>query len=315
MISKFGTRFRTGGPSAVLRFATSCVSRIWLFLRFFGRRMYNRWNDDHVFFSAAALSFNVLITILPLGLLIVTFSGLAFQEDTDLQQGLQEWMETANPLIPETTKTEIETTLFTGRTGIPGLIGFLFLLWLVSRLFGTIRTAFDTIFEVPRGRSIVLGKLYDFLLALLVAVCFFAAIIFTAMARLITDSTIGEIVSNWPLIGHLTGGGVAGILGTTFTILLFFMLYKAAPNRKVGNLQALAATLIATIFTWLGTLLYIWTVSHPGWGIVYGSLASVMATFFLLYWECVILLGAAEVSQIIHEWRKVSRSMRGMSLR
>ncbi len=296
-----------------MKSCSRAVRRVWLFLRFFGRRLYNRWNDDHVFFSAAAMSFNILITILPLGLLIVTFSGLAFQEDSELQQGLQEWMETANPLIPESTKAEIEATLFSGSTGIPGIIGFLFLLWLVSRLFGTIRTAFDTIFEVSKGRNIVLGKLYDFLLALLVALCFVAAIIFTAMAKLITDSTIGEIVSNWPIIGHLTGGGVAGILGTTFTVLLFFMLYKAAPNRKVGNLQASAATIIATVFTWLGTHLYILTISHPGWGIVYGSLASVMATFFLLYWECVILLGAGEVSQILHEWRKVSRSMRVMT--
>ena len=55
-----------------------------------------------------------------------------------------------------------------------------------------------------------------------------------------------------------------------------------------------------------------WVIGNPGWGVVYGSLARVMATFFLLYWECVILLGAAEISQIAHEWHKVARTMRSI---
>jgi membrane protein len=298
-----------------LRFTavSRACGRIWVFLRFFGRRLYNKWNDDRIFFSGAALSFNVLITILPLGLLILSLSSLAFQENSDLEEGLRDWMKATNPLIPEGTRLELESTFLSGSSGIPGIIGFAVLLWLVSRLFGTIRTAFDPIYEVPGGRNIFLGKLYDFMLAILVAVCFVAAILFSAMARLLTDSTIGVVVSKWPLIGSLTGGGVAQVLGTTFTMLLFFMLYKAAPNRKVGFGQAVLATGIATVFTALGTQLYVWTVSSPGWGIVYGSLARVMATFFLLYWECVILLGAAEVSQILYEWRGVSGSMSGLT--
>ncbi|MBN2587271.1 MAG: YihY/virulence factor BrkB family protein [Candidatus Fermentibacteraceae bacterium] len=277
--------------------------KTWIFLRFFGRRLYNRWNDDSVFFSAAAISFNVLITILPLGLLIISLSGLAFQESQDLQHGLTNWLDTANPLIPDSTRSEIETAILSGRTGIPGVIGFAFLLWLVSRLFGTIRTAFDRIFDVPEGRNIFLGKLYDFFLALLVGVCFLSAVVFSTMAKLMVDSPLGDIVSRWPLIGSLTGGNLAQILGISFTLLLFFTLFKAAPNRSVSLRQALLATAIAAVFTALGTEVYIWVISNPGWGLVYGSMASLMATFFLLYWECVILLGAAEVSQIAHEWR------------
>ena len=288
------------------------LHRSWIFIRFFGRRLYSKWNDDSVFFSSAAISFNVLITILPLGLMIIMFSGLAFQEDAGLQLGLTNWLDTANPLIPESMRSDIESAIFRGNAGIPGIVGFLFLLWLVSRLFGTIRTAFDRIFDVERGRNIVLGKLYDFFLALLVALCFVSALIFSTMARLVVDSPVGDIVSQWPIIGRLTGGGLAEILGISFTALLFFTLFKAAPNRKVSIGQALLATIIAIVFTGLGAQTYIWVISHPGWGVVYGALARVMATFFLLYWECVILLGAAEISQIVIQWRKVSRTMKSI---
>ncbi len=132
------------------------------------------------------------------------------------------------------------------------------------------------------------------------------------MARLVVDSPVGDIVSQWPIIGQLTGGGLAHILGITFTMLLFFTLFKAAPNRKVSMWQALLATVIAVVFTGLGTQAYLWVIDDPGWGVVYGSLARLMATFFLLYWECVILLGAAEISQITYEWRKIVRSMRSV---
>ncbi len=288
-------------------------SLVWKCLKFFSKRLYNRWNDDSVFFSAAAIAFNVLVTIIPLGLLILTFSGLAYEESGSLQSGLQSWLETANPLIPESILDEVETIIFAGKTGIPGIIGFVFLLWLVSRLFGTIRTAFDRIFEVPKGRNIVLGKLYDFFLALLIAVCFTSAIFFSTMAKLVIDSTpeaVFEVVSGWPIIGAVTGKGMAGFLGLVFTVLLFFTLFWAAPNKKMTKSQALVATIITTVFTWLGSMAYIAVVSNANWGIVYGSMAMLMATFFLLYWECVILLGAAEVSQVIVEWRTIRRTLK-----
>ncbi len=286
---------------------TKPLWRMWLFARYFGRRIYNKWNDDSIFFSAAAIAFNVLVTILPLGLLIITLSGFALRQHQDLQQGLTEWLDTANPLIPEETKLEIENTLLSGNTGIPGAVGFLFLLWLVSRLFGTIRTAFDRIFDVSEGRNIVVGKLYDFFLAFLVGICFISAVLFSTMAELVVDSPLGDVVSQWPLIGSLTGGNLAQILGMSFTLLLFFTLYKAAPNRKVTFSQAAMATVVAMVFTTLGTQVYMWAVGHPGWGVVYGPMARLMATFLLLYWECVILLGAAEVSQVILEWRRLTR--------
>jgi YihY family inner membrane protein len=195
--------------------------------------------------------------------------------------------------------------------GIPSIIGFLTLLWLVSRLFGTIRTAFDRIFDVPRGMSIVLGKLYDFLLALLVAICFFAAVFFTALAAVVVRlPVVSDAVATIPLIGSMFGSGNARILAFTFTLLLYFTLYKAAPNRKVSIGQAVFAAVLATVLSSLGTFVYAWAIGLPDWGIVYGSLARIIATLFWLYWLCVILLGAAETSQVIHEWRQIRYNVR-----
>lgn len=285
--------------------------KTWTFLRFFSRRFYNKCDLDSVYFSAAAIAFNFLVTVIPLGLLLVTLSGFAYQGDGDLREVMNSWMEGAGPLVPESMTEELEKAFFSDTsTSITGVLGLLSLFWLVSRLFGTIRTAFDRIYEVPRGRNPILGKLFDFLLALMVSISLFATLVMNTLASLVRDSLPGEIAARWPLVGRLVGTGSAELLGGFFTLLLFFTLYWAAPNRRVSLKQAGLATVIAAVSAWIGTRFYLWSISSPDWGVVYGSLATVMATFLWLYLICVILLAAAEVSQIVHEWLHVKRSLR-----
>jgi YihY family inner membrane protein len=283
-----------------------------VFVRYFLRRLYNRWTDDNVYFSAAAISFNFLVTAIPLALLIITLSGFGMQGSGELRDAMRSWVDDAGPLIPARLTGDMEKVVFSG-TGITGLLGLLSLFWLVSRLFGTIRTAFDRIFDVASGRHPILGKLYDFLLALLVSVCFAAAFLTTTVASLVKDAGLGRVASQWPLLGNLIGTGSAVILGYVFTTLLFFTLYWAAPNRRVSIRQAMAATFIAVVLSWAGTRLYVWSIKQPDWGVVYGSLAAIMATFLWLYLICVILLAAAEMSQILHEWTRVRKAFRGMA--
>lgn len=287
------------------------LARARTFARFFARRLYNRFDDDSVYFSAAAIAFNLLVTILPLALLMFTLSGLAFQGSEELRVIIREWMVDAGPLVPEGMVRDLQSTLSSASgAGITGLLGVITLLWLVSRLFGTIRTAFDRVFDVPEGRNPILGKLFDFLLALLVSISLFSASVMTTLALLVRDSPAGQIAGQWPLVGSLIGTGSARILGWVFVTLLYFMLFWAAPNRRVSLRQAGAATVLAALLSHVGTKFYLWTISRPDWGVVYGSLATVMATFLWVYWICVMLLASAEISQILHEWLKVRRSLR-----
>ncbi len=289
------------------------LRRSRVFLRFFARRLYNRWDDDSVYFSAAAISFNILVTVLPLGLLLVTLSGFAMQGSGELRDVVSTWLADAGPIVPDTLRTDVETSVFYGPgAGITGVVGLLTLFWLVSRLFGTIRTAFDRIFDVPSGRNPILGKLFDFFLALLVSFSLLSAFLMTTLASLVRESTAGQIAARWPIVGSLIGTDSARLLGSLFTLLLLFILYWAAPNRRVSFRQAATATVTAALLALLGTRLYLWTIAQPDWGLVYGSLARAMATFLWLYWISVILLAAAEISQIIHEWLGVRRTLRSV---
>lgn len=43
-------------------------------------------------------------------------------------------------------------------------------------------------------------------------------------------------------------------------------------------------SLDSTLLTALGTCLYMWSVSRPQWGFVYGSFIDIMAALLWVYW-------------------------------
>lgn len=267
--------------------------------------MYVEWSRDNVFYGAAAISFNVIVTLIPLTVIIFQLSALAVTGDISVREEFIDWLVELNPFVPQGIIADLEGAVLRGSSTI-SIIGFATLLWMVSRLFGTIRTALDKVFEAP-GRHIVWGKLYDFLLALLVAVSFALAAVFTIAARFAVDSPAGVFLTSQPVIGPALSGMLAKVLSATFTFLVFFLLYWAAPNKTMSKRLCAFTAILAMMFSTIGTNVYMWAVSTPDWGVVYGSFLGIMATVFWLYWLCVIFIGSAEMSAVIHRMRLMAK--------
>ncbi len=267
----------------------------------FSKQLYQGWGKDNVFFGAAAIAFNVLVTLIPLIVLIFQFSAFAVMGDLSIRVEFMNWLTGLNPFVPEGIIADLETAVLGGSSTI-SIIGSVTLLWMVSRLFGTIRTALDKVFEAP-GRHLVWGKLYDFMLATLVALCFLLAAVFTIAAKFAVGSPAGEFLTAMPGIGPALSGFLARILSLTFTFLIFFLLYWAAPNKQMSKKVAALIALLAMGATTVGTEIYMTAVSAPDWGIVYGSFISIMATLIWLYWLCVIFIGSAEVGSVVQRMR------------
>ena len=296
-----------GKPSALFPLAVMkrFFRRLLRIIGTFLHAMYVEWGRDNVFFGAAAISFNVLVTLIPLTVMIFQLSALAAMGDLSVRDEFMNWLTELNPFVPQGIIADLEGAVLRGSSTI-SIIGFAALLWMVSRLFGTIRTALDKVFEAP-GRHIVWGKLYDFLLAILVAVCFALAAVFTIAARLAVDSPVGAFLTSQPIIGPALSGMLAKVLSVTFTFLVFFLLYWAAPNKTMSKRLCVFTAVLAMVFSTLGTNIYMWAVSAPDWGIVYGSFIGIMATVFWLYWLCVIFIGSAEISAVIHRMRLMAK--------
>lgn len=291
--------------SLIWRKVAYAVKRALRVVGSFIHHLYMAWGRDNVYFGAAAISFNVLVTLIPLTVLIFQLSALVVMGDLSFREEFINWLTSLNPFVPEAILADLESAVLGGGSTI-SIIGFVTLLWMVSRLFGTIRTALDKVFEAP-GRHIVWGKFYDFLLAILVALCFLFAVVFTIAAKFAAGSPAGEFITSMPMIGPALTGLLAQILSFSFTFLVFFLLYWAAPNKTMSKRMSALSALLAVILTTIGTDIYMRAVSAPDWGIVYGSFISIMATLIWLYWLCVIFVGSAEVGSVIHRMRVIAK--------
>ncbi len=266
--------------------------------RRFLRTLYNSWDKHGIYFSAAAVAFNILVTAIPLAVLIFALSSDVAMGDSTLREGFLGWLSELKPFVAESVILDLQHAVLDQSAAV-GFIGFFTLLWMVSRLFGTIRTALDRIFDAP-GRHMVLGKLFDFVLAILVALCFMLAVLSTVGARVAVESEAGRVIAGTPLVGPALSGFLGRVLSFTFAFLVFFLLYWAGPNRRIPLKLAVPTSLAATVLTTAGTSLYMWSISRPSWGFVYGSFIGVMATLLWVYWLCVIFLAAAEVASIVN---------------
>lgn len=266
--------------------------------RWFFKTLYNSWDHHGIYFSAAAVAFNIIVTAIPLAVIIFAVSSSVAMGDSTLREGFLNWLSELKPFVAESVILDFQGAVQDQSTTV-GFIGFFTLLWMVSRLFGTIRTALDRIFSAP-GRHMVLGKLYDFVLAILVALCFMLAVLSTVGARVAVESGAGRVISGTPLVGPALTGFLGRVLSFTFAFLVFFLLYWAGPNRRIPLKLAMPTAFACTLFTTAGTSLYMWSISRPSWGFVYGSFIGVMATLLWVYWLCVIFLAAAEVASIIN---------------
>jgi len=284
---------------------TPVLRRTAKILSTFFHSMYVGWSIDEVFFGAAAIAFNVLVTLIPLSVLIFQLSAVAVTGDISIREEFMNWLVEINPFVSEGIIGDMKQAVL-GSSSAIGIIGFVTLLWMVSRLFGTIRTALDKIFRAP-GRHIVWGKLFDFMLAILVAVCFILAAVFTIAAKLAVGSPVGAILTSLPHVGPALSGLFARILSGTFLFLVFFLLYWAAPNKSMSKLMCALTAILAMTLSSIGTSIYMWAVSAPDWGVVYGSFIGIMATMFWLYWLCVIFLGSAEFSLVVNRMRLMSK--------
>jgi membrane protein len=106
-----------------------------------------------------------------------------------------------------------------------------FFLWFSLRLFGSVRNALNDVFDMDETRPWPLAKATDLLLALTAAILIGANTLTTVL------------VLDAPWVGRF--GAAVSAYG--FAVLLFFIVYAAAPSRRVNWDTALVAAVVVSL--------------------------------------------------------------------
>jgi len=278
-------------------------------LREFARRLAEKCDDDEVFFMAGSIAFNLGLALFPLLILGIGIAGIVLARFGDPTQYV---LDLVTNNLPQATGVDLTALIESMTTGLlEGRIGYtvagsVFLLWVATRLSGSLRVALREIFDIGVKRNPVHGKLFD-IAAVIVGVLLLTLNL--GITVLITF-TVDYGVELFGLGGASLGLaerllGYAIVFGSIW-VLLFF-LYQFVPVRRVSRRTAVIAATFAAVahetlkfgFSWYAT-------DVANYGSTLGNLATVAILFFWIYYEALVFILGGEVAQV-YTMRKASR--------
>jgi membrane protein len=233
---------------------------------------------------SAALTFYTLMSLIPI--LAVVF---AVVKGFGLTNGLSDMLYSVFPNNPEISKYIIdfaENALARTRGGVLATVALVMLFWSVIKVFSSIESAFNNIWEVKATRSIT-RQYTDYI-----------AVVMIVPILWIVAGAVGEYA------GHLLGFDgswyytlLSRLVSMVIMWAMFAFLYIFIPNAKVKFKSALMAGIVAgtlfILFQWGYIYIQKWMTSYNA---IYGSFAALPLLLIWLQTSWQILLFGGELS-------------------
>ena len=203
------------------------------------RRTVEAAYEDNIPFLAGALSFDILLTAIPFVGLVLAVVGYLVQYQLAIHQlNVHELLQRFLPEASEGTADRfgfIERALgdLVARRGGLTLLAAPLFLWFSTRMFGGLRAALNEVFDTEENRPWPVAKLTDL------------AMVFVAGALFLANAFASS------------GKGLVNQLGSlVFSTLLFYVIFKYLPSRRIYWRTSLVASLFCAVAFEIAKRLY-----------------------------------------------------------
>ncbi|MBK7157659.1 MAG: YihY/virulence factor BrkB family protein [Ignavibacteria bacterium] len=294
------------------KFLKSAISRIknqkiFQTLYYYGDKLIDKFDNDHIWIMSSGISFNILICAIPFFLMLLTVLGVYLDSNT-VQDRLISYLNSMIPLpgqykerfifeLIERTKELTSNTFLTGAIGLGGLF------WTVSGLFSAMREVLRKIYQVNTELNYFIGKLRDFLLVIVSVVLFLTTMAITSAVQVVemySQGIFGEYLT-LTLFQKI----VPVILGLLVSFCLFYVLYAYVPHWKFDRKIVLFSSIVAAVlFEALKFLFSVYILKIANYGRIYGTYATIVISIFYIYYLSVIFVVGAESGQIYFQRKK-----------
>lgn len=289
----------------------------WGGLRDYVVRVFEKATDDNIFVLASGLTFSILIAAVPLLLIIVSLASLTLEAAASAAgiepiEQLRRYLDVLVPVLglgggeASTNLPEnlIARTVERGQT--IGLISFVAFVWFSTRLFGSARAVLGEVFDLRQSRGAIQGKIFDAEMVLVSSVLVVVNVGITVVFNLVKARGFGLLGLSPAHVGVLERL-FAQLTAFAFIFLLFLLLYKYLPARRVPWRIALAAagfTAVCWEILKLGFAFYLTRIAV--YTSIYGGLATLVVVVVWFYYVSAAFVLGAEVAQV-HELRRMRR--------
>jgi membrane protein len=283
-----------------LRRWTSAASR---YGSFYAKNLWHKAARDQLFFLSSGITFNVLVTIVPLLLITISVLGMLVESSTSAREQILTFIQRIMPLA----SAQAESLLFglvedSGWFGVLGLVG---LVWASTRLFGSLRTVLEIIFEIPPEErlGIVEGKIHDIRMVVVVGSLFLLTISLTTALNWLKNYGVGFLgldAYNISWFWSLTSLVVAYLI----TYMMFFFVYRYVPDRWIPRQDAAVAAFFSSVLFELAKQAFVAYLAEFGRFLeLYGSFTNLVVIAVWVYDSSIVFILGGELGRIVQVQR------------
>ena len=256
------------------------------------------FGEDKVPRLAAALAYYTIFSIGPLLLIAIAVASLVFAK-TDVEGRM---LGTIQGLLGKEGRDTIQSALEAGNKGsaniIAASIGIVTLLMGASGVFGQLKDALNTIWEVkPKEGQGILGILRERFLS-------FTMVLGTGFLLLVSLVVSAGIAALGSFLKSVLPGGdlVAQIVNVIMTLgiitLMFVLLFKFLPDVQVAWKDVVVGAFITAILFTVGQLALGFYVASGSVGSAFGAAGSIVIILVWIYYSSLIFFIGAELTQV-----------------
>ncbi len=264
-------------------------------------RHYGRHNCSQL---AAAISYYVLFSIVPLTLFLASIFGFVMRDESTRQEVVDRIVE-AIPLEQEEGANLVSDTIRgVAHVSAPlSLLALAGMAWSASTMFGSVRRALNVVWGVERERPFVQQKLTDLAMMGGLSLVLLMSVVGTGFLRTLRETStewLGPLSANtnwfWEVVRYLPPA--------VFSFALFAVLYRYVPRTRVRFGEVWPAAVLATIlFEALKNSFAFYVANFRKYDLAYGALGGIMIFLFWTYLSATILLLGAEMAARLAEVR------------
>jgi len=257
---------------------------------------------DNCALMAAAISFYAVLSFIPLFLVFISAAGFVLHSSDQALSAVTTLLIKTFP-ASTTAVFKILTDLMQRKT-VFGIIGLAGLIWAASRIFSAVENAMNIVWKVKKGRAYWHSKFLSLLLVPIAVLIMFSSVAFTAfytVARNLTIPLIDLKVSEATLVSKV----FAIVFPIALGFVLFYLIYRIIPYRKVSPKAALIGALCSSVMWEAAKLLFdIYIKNYAHYQKIYGSFGTLVVMFFWIYYSAFIILIGAEIGSNYEEVKR-----------
>jgi len=248
---------------------------------------------------AAAISFYAILSVIPLFLVFLSAAGFILHSS---EEALSSVIILLMKTFPASTAAIFELlSHLIQKKAVFGVIGLAGLMWGASRIFSAVENAMNIVWKVKKGRSYWHSKFLSLLLVPIAVLIMLSSLAFTAfytVARHLTIPLIHLELSEATFVSRLFAILFPLILG----FILFFLIYKIIPYRKVSTKSALIGAICSSVMWEVAKSLFdIYIKHYAHFEKIYGSLGTPVVMLIWVYYSAFIILIGAEIGSNYEE--------------